>query len=93
LLCLRLPRNLFLNRLENPVAHIAPIVSGCIFVQVGLQIPPANRVIDASHPALDEAPEALYGVRVDIAHHVNFGRVVDTSMGVAERLAIPGQLL
>ena len=37
--------------------------------------------------ALYEAPEALHGVGMDIADHVDFGRVVDAPMGVAERFA------
>jgi hypothetical protein len=32
-------------------------------------------------------PEAFHGIGVDIAHHIDFGRVVNATMGVAKRLA------
>lgn len=69
--------------MEDQVALIAPIVAIAVFVQVRLQIFLTDRVIHSTNAALDEAPEALDGVGVNIAHDVDFGGVVDAAMRVA----------
>src|SRR5271170_2821273 len=50
-------------------------------------------MIYTTNAALDKAPEALHGVGVDIAHHVDFGRMVDAPVLVTEWFAVLLQLL
>jgi hypothetical protein len=66
--------------MKDQVTLIAPVVAPWVFFQVGLQILLADRVVHATDAALYKAPEALDRVGVDIAHHVDLGRVVDPAM-------------
>lgn len=61
----------------------SPIVAEAVFVQIGLEILLADRVINAAYSALDEAPEPLHGVRVNLANHIDLFTVLDALMGIA----------
>lgn len=61
----------------------APIVAKAVLIEIGLQVAFANRMINATHAILDQAPEAFHGVRMDVANHVDLGSVVDSLMVVS----------
>ncbi len=44
-----------------------------------------NRMINATNTALDQAPEALDGVRVNVADHVDVFAVIDSLVRVSAR--------
>lgn len=85
---LRPSRNLSQNRFEDQIALIAPVVAVRVLIQVSLQILLADGVINATDAALQKAPEALDGVRMNIAHNVDSGCVVNAPVLVAQRLAV-----
>jgi len=53
------------------------IVPEGVFVQVGLEIFWADRMMRPVDPALDQAPKAVHGVRVGDPVHIDLGRVLD----------------
>jgi hypothetical protein len=59
------------------------VIAKTVFVQVGLQVPFANRVINTAHTILHQAPKALYRVRMNVADNVDLGAVIDSLMRVA----------
>ena len=61
----------------------APIVTEAVFVQVGLQIVTANRMIDATNSGFHERPEAFNCVRVNLADHVDALAMIDSLMLVS----------
>jgi hypothetical protein len=61
-----------------PLSEALPAIEAeSVFVQVALQIIPADVVIDASNAVLGQAPESLDRVRMRVARDVNLRRVVD----------------
>ena len=63
--------------LKHRLVIVPVIVPEGVLVQVGLQVLRTDRMMRPVDPALDQAPEAVHGVRVGDAFHVDLGRVLD----------------
>jgi len=64
----------------------APVIAETILVQVRLKVFPADRVVYTADAPLDEAPEALHSVCVNVAHHIHLFAVLDSFVVVAASL-------
>src|SRR5690242_12610558 len=61
--------NLLQNQLKHRFRDVAAVIPESVFVQVGLQEFLAHHVVSSADSALDQAPESLNGVGVNVAHH------------------------
>ena len=82
----RLLKHLRQQRGKHRLIADAPVVAEAVFVQVGLQILLADRMIDAADPALDKAPESFNRIRVSVAHDIHALRVLNAAMNVPVRV-------
>ena len=64
-----------LNPIQKSLKHrgfvLAMIVSERILIDIGLKIFRADRMINARNATLNQRPEAVYGVDMDISHHID----------------------
>jgi hypothetical protein len=74
------------HRLAPALAWTTPsvltmVVAQCVLVQVGPQPLRGDGVEDAAQPTLDERPEALHGLDMNVAANVNTCRGLDALVG------------
>src|SRR6266571_260048 len=88
---LRNPRQ---NSLKLQVSFMPSVVPEGIFIQVVLQILRAHIVVHAADSPLDQTPESLNRLSVNVAGDIDAARVTDATMQVPMRLkAIVGNVL
>jgi hypothetical protein len=56
------------------------IVAKTIFIEIGLQVALANRMINAPQTVLYQTPKSLKGIRMDVANDVDLGDVIDAAV-------------
>src|SRR5207245_10600896 len=61
------------------------VLPPCALAQVQLEPLGGNRMVDAPNPALDQRPEALDGLGVNIPVHVHLGGMLNAAMTVPLR--------
>src|SRR5580693_4080197 len=67
---------------------MSPVVSESVFVEICLQIVRRNRMIDATNPVLNQTPQALDGVGVNVALHVDARGMLDSAVPIVQRNSI-----
>src|SRR5260370_21458278 len=86
--CARLqppPRNLPKQGSQHRSPSVPPVLPETILVAIALKILFADRVIHPANTPLQLTPETLNRVRVDMAHDVYLGRMIDAVMLVLLR--------
>src|SRR6185312_5628489 len=78
----RLARGALEQQAELRLVRVAVTVAPCVLFEVALQVAAGNGVVGAANAVLDEAKEALDGVRVYVAADVHTLGVLDPAVRV-----------
>jgi len=71
------------HRLEHRLLIASVAVSEAVLIKIGLQMLLTHGMVNTGNPALDEAPEALNRVGVDISPNVDLGLMLNALVLVA----------
>jgi hypothetical protein len=74
---------------EHPTRRVSMIVPEGELVEVGLKMRVRDAMVDASEPALEQSPEPLDGLGVNVAVDVDPLAVVDPTVGLARLAEMP----